>query len=561
MKRKGKDKKGPQGRPPQRLSVPLAHLQAIVERTRTEALPQEQHATLAAAIDTLVLVTRELESKQTSLDRLRRLLFGPHTEKTDAVLGAAAQPGGAEGHDDAPRAATGQRSERRQGHGRHGADAYPRAARVAVAHATLEPGQACPVDGCEGKLYEQRLSPALLVRVTGVAPLAATVYELQRLRCGLCGAVFTAAPPAGVGPDKYDETAAAMIALMKYGCGMPFHRLQRLHDGMGLPLPAATQWEVVQRAAATIAPAFAELVSQAAQGEVLHNDDTTARVLGLTQEARAEALPAGAAASRTGVFTTGIVAKSEGRRIALFMTGPRHAGENLAGVLAQRDAARPPPIQMSDALSRNTPGAHAVVAAGCLPHARRKYVEVAAHFPDECRFVLETLRAVFHNDQLARRQGLDPEQRLRLHQRDSAPLMDALDQWMSQQIDERLVEPNSSLGQAIAYMRNHWDKLTAFLRVAGAPLDNNVCERALKKAILHRKNSLFFKTMNGAQVGDIFMSLIHTAELCALEPFDYLVALQRYADAVLLDPAAWMPWNYTTALARVNADAADPARD
>jgi hypothetical protein len=549
---KGKNKK-PQ---PQRLTVPLAQLHAIVERTRTEALPQAQHATLAAAIDTLALVTRELESKQTSLERLRRLLFGPRTEKTDAVLGAAAQAEGAEPHD-----ATGARSESRQGHGRHGADAYPRAARVAVTHATLKPGDACPVEGCDGKLYEQRHEPALLVRVTGVAPLAATVYALQRLRCGLCGALFTADPPAGVGPDKYDATAAAMIALMKYGCGMPFHRLQRLHQGMGLPLPAATQWEVVQRAAASIEPVFAELVNQAAQAEVLHNDDTTARVLGLTQEARAEALPAGAAASRTGVFTTGIVAQCDRHKIALFMTGPRHAGENLAGVLDQRDPARPPPIQMSDALSRNTPGAHAVVAASCLPHARRNYVDVATRFPDECRFVLETLRAVFRNDELARRRGLDPEQRLQLHQRDSASHMEALEQWMSTQIDKRLVEPNSGLGEAIAYMQNHWDKLTAFLRVAGAPLDNNICERALKKAILHRKNSLFFKTMNGAQVGDIFMSLIHTAELCAVEPFDYLVALQRHVDTVLLDPAEWMPWNYATALARVNADATDQARD
>ena len=139
--------------------------------------------------------------------------------------------------------------------------------------------------------------------------------------------------------------------------------------------------------------------------------------------------------------------------------------------------------------------------------------------------------------------------------------MQALHDWMARQFAERTVEPNSGLGQAITYMQNHWEKLTLFLRVPGAPLDNNLCERALKKAIRHRKNALFYRTLNGAQVGDLFMSLIHTAELHQVEPFDYLVALQRQAAAPALDPAAWMPWNYTAALADIATTAADPAPD
>jgi transposase len=544
-------------REPKRLAVPLAELQQILERTRTGPLEEGEHATLKAAVDTLALVTQELESKQTSLERLRRLLFGPRTEKTDAVLGARDAEAAGEAKTPA------SKPKKRKGHGRNGADDYPRAERIPVAHASLAPGDPCPESGCEGgKLYLQRKAPAVLVRVTGVAPLKATVYELARLRCHLCGTVFTAEPPAGVGPEKYDETAAAMIALMKYGCGLPFNRLQRLQHNLAIPLPAATQWEVVQRAAGLLEGAYTELIRQAAQGEVLHNDDTTAHVLEMTQEARAEALPAGAREDRTGIFTTGIVAACDGHKIALFMTGPRHAGENLAKVLEQREPARPPPIQMSDGLSRNAPGEHPTVAASCLPHARRQYVDVAAHFPEECRYVLETLRKVFHNDKIAREEELSAEQRLLLHQYESAPLMEELEQWMTQQFEERRVEPNSGLGKAIAYMQNRWQELTVFLRVAGAPLSNNICERILKKAILHRKNSLFFKTLNGARVADIFMSLIHTAELCRAEPFDYLVALQRHSAAVLLDPSAWMPWNYTEALVRaVAADDADPAGD
>ncbi len=116
-----------------------------------------------------------------------------------------------------------------------------------------------------------------------------------------------------------------------------------------------------------------------------------------------------------------------------------------------------------------------------------------------------------------------------------------------EQIEGKHVEPNSSLGQAINYMLKHWKKLTLFLRVPGAPLDNNICERALKMAILHRKNSLFYKTRRGAYVGDLFMSLIHTCQLCDADPFDYLTQLQEHAEKVAGDPGAWMPWNYPAA--------------
>jgi hypothetical protein len=98
-------------------------------------------------------------------------------------------------------------------------------------------------------------------------------------------------------------------------------------------------------------------------------------------------------------------------------------------------------------------------------------------------------------------------------------------------------------------MHRHWDKLTLFLCQVGAPLDNNVYERALKKAILHRKNALFYKTRNGAWVSDLFMSLIYTCELNEANPFDYLIQLQDHANAVAARPERWMPWNYRETLA------------
>ncbi|HEX9872391.1 MAG TPA: transposase, partial [Candidatus Tectomicrobia bacterium] len=132
--------------------------------------------------------------------------------------------------------------------------------------------------------------------------------------------------------------------------------------------------------------------------------------------------------------------------------------------------------------------------------------------PEPCRHVIEVLAEVYRHEAHCREQNLSHAQRLAYHQEHSAPLMEALKTWMVEQLESRQVEPNCGLGQAIHYMLKHWNELTLFLRQVGAPLDNNICERALKKAILHRKNSLFFKTKNGAEVGDIYMSLIYTCQ-------------------------------------------------
>jgi len=159
------------------------------------------------------------------------------------------------------------------GHGRNGAQAYRGARRIAVSHSSLHQGDRCPE--CQrGKVYPLH-DPGRLVRIEGQAPIAATMYELQKLRCNLCGEVFTAEVPEGVGEEKYDATAASMIALLRCGSGFPWNRLADLEENLGIPLPAATQCEIVAEAAATIQPAMAELIRQAAQGEVLHNDDTS----------------------------------------------------------------------------------------------------------------------------------------------------------------------------------------------------------------------------------------------------------------------------------------------
>jgi transposase len=498
------------------VDINLQELDQVLDQARQAPLSEPDYQKIKDTLHTLVELLTPVRN----------------TEKTSAVLPELAEAV-------EPTANT-KTQQAKPGHGRNAAAVFNGARKVTVQHAELMSGDRCP--DCEkGKVYRQK-EPKPLVRIVGQPPLTATVYELERLRCNACGQVFTAQEPAEVGPDKYDETTGAMIAQLKYGSGVPFYRLEKLQDSLGIPLPAATQWEIVEEAAEVIKPALEELIRQAAQGEVLHNDDTSMRVLRLPREPSDK---------RTGVFTSGIVATSEGRKIALYFTGPQHAGENLAAVLRQRAAELSPPIQMSDALSRNVPKLASgveILIANCLAHGRRQFVDIVQNFPAECRYVLEMLGRVYGFEAEVRERGLKGEGRLQFHQQHSGPVMAELHRWLETQLAEKKAEPNSGLGQAITYLLRHWRGLTAFLREGNAPLDNNLCERALKRAVLHRKNALFYKTMNGAQAGDLFMSLIHTCELCGANSFDYLTELQKHAPELAAEPGKWMPWSYRKTL-------------
>jgi len=566
----------------ERKEVPIQELEAILDRTKAGPLSPLDYETLKAVVETLATLTRELETKGASVQRLRKLVFGPSTEKMswlfpdrrgqtepvapvsptdstgtpDTPVEPAAVAGSTDsmGSPDAPAEPATTTKEvtlkpKRKGHGRIGASDYTGARKVKIPHATLTPGCTCP-DCKQGSKLRKLPEPKTLVRITAMAPIDATVYEIERFRCDTCGKVFTAEIPQGVGEEKYDETVSSMIGVLRYGTGMPFNRLEKFQENQGIPLPAGTQWELVDEAADRLEPAFDELIREAAQGNVLYNDDTTMKILDVAKEIEKEAAKANSK-QRTGIFTTGIVSTGDGHPIALFFTGRQHAGENLKDVLAKRAADLDPPIQMSDGLDRNKPGAFEVIWANCLTHSRRKYVDVVDAFPEKCRYILETLGKVFHFEAVAKDRVMSPEERLLWHQTNSRPLMESLKQWFQDQFNKKEIEPNSDLGDAIRYMTKRWDKLTRFLQVAGAPLDSTTVERALKSAIRHRRNSLFYKTENGARVGDLFMSLIHTAVLNKENPFDYLVAIQRNFEDVKLHAAMWMPWNFRDRLSEL----------
>ncbi|WDN87929.1 hypothetical protein BuS5_00897 [Desulfosarcina sp. BuS5] len=298
--------------------------------------------------------------------RLLRMLFGATTEKLEKQRLTPKKKNSVKA---------------KKGHGRKPAKDYTGAKKVRVFHDTLKPGDNCP-ECLKGKVYELK-EPQRIIRITGNAPLSGTVYEMHRLRCNLCGAIFTASTPENVGEDKYDAKAKAMIALLKYGTGMPFNRLKDLQQSLGIPLPASTQFEIVDQMAMELTPIYQEFIRQGAQGDIIHNDDTTMKVLSLMKENK-ENNP-----ERKGIFTTGILSKTDDHKIALFFTGRQHAGENLMDLLKRRIGLSPP-IQMCDALSRNVPKEFETLLANCLTHGRRQFVDVLQSFPEECSYVLKS---------------------------------------------------------------------------------------------------------------------------------------------------------------------------
>ena len=520
--------------PPQRPDLRFREIPAEVLRGHLVKLREttgegEMYDDFRMLVETMLVLRDESTRKGVSIKRLLFILHGPKTESFAAVCREARLG-------ENPVAKSKEPREKAKGHGRNGAADFPKAKRIPVPLAGVASGETCP--HCpNGKVYPQK-EPSQLLRITGVAPFTATVYELERRRCNLCGEVFTAPAPAGVGEAKYDHSVAALLGLLRYGAGLPMNRIERLQLALGIPLPASTQWELLLEAAGLLAPAQAELIRQAAQGQVMYNDDTVMRILERAPIARE---------GRKAVYTSAILSRVGEHRIALFITGHNHAGENLEAVLKHRTENLPAPIQMCDALAANTVGEAGelnTILAHCLAHARRRFVEVENRFPAEVEHLLLELREVYRTDAQAKREGMDPQARLAFHQERSGPIMAGLEAWLRDQIEGGKVEPNSGLGQAITYMRKHWTELTLFLRAPGAPLDNNLCEATLKRAIMHRKNSLFYRSITGARTGDTFMSLIHSAELNGVEPFEYLIELLKHPEEVRQNPSQWMPWSY-----------------
>jgi transposase len=527
----------------------------LLKRARANELHQSDCEIIEAMISTIIVLKESYEKGKLHIKRLLKMIFGSKTEKRKNVFPDKTSVNDPKKGEPGPVDETKQNADKNQpekttrGHGRNGADAFAGAEKQFVAHTVMKPGDPCTF--CDGRVYEYK-KPKVLIRFFGQAPVKAKVWILERLRCNLCGAMFTPELPEQAKGEKYDQTAISMIALSRYGFGIPFYRLQNLQACLSMPLPASSQWDKAEQGADRIYPAFEQLKHQAAQASVVHNDDTPMKILELMKENDKDQNPD----LRKGMCTTGIVSIKDDIKMVLFFTGRQHAGENIADVLKHRDPQRPPPIQMCDALSRNFSQYDNVVLSHCNTHARRRFVDVADNFEDECSYVLSVFEKIYKNDAVAKKNTMSDHQRLQFHQDHSGPVMEEFHQWLKCCFDDKKVEPNSGLGEAITYALKYWPELTRFLNTPGAPLDNNICERILKGSILHRKNSLFYKTAHGAYIGDMYMSLIHTCILNKINPFDYLTSLQINCSEVFKNPDQWMPWNYKATISSFESKSA-----
>jgi transposase len=563
-------------KPPSSITLRAEEGEALIARVHQSGLSAEDAGVVEQVIRLYFWMIFSLQEAKLSLKRLRTLLFGKGAkapkprapeaaasssepvgegagagtlrsrEAAAGVEAAAAAEPGASGTEALAKPTGGHRL----GTGRLGAEAYEGAERVECRHEELAVGQRCPVCG-QGTLYA--LPPGGEIRIDGHALLSALRYELQKLRCSGCGQIFTATLPDEAGAEKYSARARAVLALGRYYLGLPFYRLQGYQAMLGVPVPDATQWDQIEKVGDCSYVVFEYLERLAAQGQLIYQDDTAVRILSLIGEnlkmrAQAEAMGLSRPKERTGMYTTALVVKVGEQTICLYYSGRAHAGENLKALLAQRQVDLSKPLVMSDALLSNEVEETTLIRCHCLAHGRRQFSDLADVFPQECQVVIDALKQVFDHDEQARDEQMSPEARLVYHRDYSGPIMDDLKRWLDTQFDDRLVEPNSSLGKAVAYMQGHWETLTRFLSVAGAPLDNNLVERALKLFIRQRKNSLFYKTEYSAYIASVLTSLIATCLHAGVNALEYLVALQEHRTEVFAAPEAWLPWTYQARL-------------
>lgn len=431
---------------------------------------------------------------------------------------------------------------KKSGHGRIPYTRYKNVIEVTL-NPTFKIGDYCP-HNCGGKLRKHNAGH--FIRVVGRPMADVYLYIVRKLRCSSCLAVISAEIPSEISKDKYDAYFKSQIVLSKYYLGMPFYRQENFQHMLGFPLSDATQWDLTEQVAGCGIPVFNILKQQAGNGAVIQNDDTWIRILSVIKQ-----IKNGTAGERTGMYTTNILSDYNGHKIALFLNSRKHSGENMVDLLQFRDPQADIAIQMCDALSANIPHGMQTILCNCLSHGFRKFKELVEFFPLECITIIQLLGNIFEYDEQTK--NLDPQTRLEYHQQHSQPITEQLHAYMTKLLTEHQVEPNSELGGALKYMLRHWPKLTRFLTVAGAPIDNNIVERSLKIAIRNRKAAMFYRTEYSAYIAGVLTSLIYTCHLAKENPQNYLTALQKHKTAVAAKPELFLPWNYQDTIANLEA--------
>src|SRR5215471_8992949 len=529
-----------------------SEIELLIQKIEQNKLEERERRLIAALLRTFLYIIAQLQEKKITLLKIKDMIFGRKSEKNkkekekDGKDGDQTSEGGSGAGESGeqrrePRnekdEKAGAESEAFRGHGRNPVSAYPGAKKVRCRHRELQSGHDCPDLRCEGRVYPV-LRPHQFTQFTGQPAITVTIYEQEVMRCNDCGKEYEAPLPEGVSPKRYDETADTAMAIIKYGLATPYNRSAALQRDCGMPLSESVMSERCKAVAEVLRPIYKEMKRQAADGKVFYGEDTPVRILELMKENK-EKEPG----ERVGMRTSGIVVQTkEGAWIALYMSGRKHAGENLEELYEMRAPALEAPIQMSDALASNWSGEKERIQAVCLAHARRKFWEIRSFYRVECEYVLERIGKAYQNEEATKE--MSSELRLEYHQTQSGPIMEELKEWMEREMAEKKVEPNSSLGKAIKYYLKNYLGLSAFLRHGAAPLDNNQAERALMPAVMIRKNSYFHKTGHGANVGAIILSMITSCRLNGTNVWNWMVSVLKRSSEVSGNPAAFLPWVY-----------------
>jgi len=532
-----------------------ADIDAAIAVIKSSDIPNGTKDFAVSCIRVAVWLPKALLEHKIKLSNLRKLIFGVgrrNKKKSVNNAGETSEKMNAKinGTDALANASATESDKTNQlpapGHGRLPHSAYINTMEHQLQIPYLKPGDLCPTQ-CSGKLYY--FEPGILVRVKGQNLAAVHKYWIEKLRCALCGHLVSADIPLHVGTQKYDEAFKAILVLQKYYVAIPFYRQTYFQSLLGVPLPASTQWQLVEEVGGAALLVFPTLEHIAANGDVIHNDDSPVKITDIIRHNRLHHDK-----ERTGTFTTGLISRTKERDIALFYNGSLHAGENITRLLQKRDANTSTVIQMCDALSRNIPVSFQTILCNCLSHGFRKFDDLKEFYPDQCIHVIECIAKVYEHDEKTR--AMTKLERLCYHQKQSKPIMDELHDYLENLLISKQVEPNDSLGKAVKYMLKHWHELTQFLRIEGAPLDNNILERALKIPIRGRRTWLFYKTEYGAMIGGVLTSLIYTCALSGVNPLHYLIVLQEHTNQIVKEPEKWMPWNYRDNLLSPAATAA-----
>ena len=517
-------------------------LQGLAERVAQRKIEEGDWELLHRYLVLVLKLSLVLQYGKIRIKKLARLLFGKRTEKEKKKDPPQDPPQPTSSNDTTlassdrskQNAETGSANESndgktKKGHGRHPASDFQNAETVVCPLCHNKPGDKCPECG-RGRL--RQMPSEVTLRFTGNPPITAKRVEQEKVRCDTCGAIFKAELPEGIGDQKYDASAKVSVVMNKYNMGMPFYRLAMQQAQQLIPLAPSVQWELAEDAANGYLPVYVTLEHLVARADLIFIDDTPYYVL---EAGKRQPL-------------TGIVARVDGRWITLYLAGPEAAGKKLAAILKSRPPDLPPPLQMSDALAGNQQDLVQVIVLLCMVHCRRQFFEIKDFYPEVCEPVLEAIRQVYKHEKDIKDLALNADDRLAYHRAHSLPLLERMKVWLQQQSDQHLIEPNSPLGKAVQYLNKHWDGLTGFCKHLDAPLDSNIVERALKMVISNRKNSYFFKTSHGANVGCLLMSMIKTASQAAVSPFAYLEALLRHRRDLRQNPGLWLPWNYQAQL-------------